>query len=115
MAHAGAAGQGLDVVGQGVTRVAAPRWGQPGTPLLPDTARAALADEALPGWLVDEFGLAPGATAGALDASVWARLEQVSSRVERFVRGLVASRRGRLSLVRVAGSWPAHDRPREVD
>jgi hypothetical protein len=98
------------------TRIAADvRWGEPGAPLLPTTLRRAFAEEVLPPWLLRDLHLPAGATALALDSSVWRHLDHLPSRVERFLLGLVTYRFEDIrNLPVMEGSWPPELRPEEV-
>jgi len=92
-----------------------PQWGERGSSLLPVTLRRALADEALPDWLRSDLRLPEGATAIALDSTVWSRIEIMPIRVERFLVNLIAYRKDAIAGVRVLdGAWPAQLEPREV-
>jgi YD repeat-containing protein len=96
-----------EIVEVALTSAASPRWGQPGAPLLPRTLRRAFADEKLPGWLLQDLHLPADATALALDSSVWAHVDQIPARVERYLLGLVTYRAEDIRDLRVTdGNWP---------
>lgn len=104
-----------DFVAPGSSAVAVPRWGEPHSPLLPQTLRRAFADEVLPEWLLQDLHLPPDATALALDTSVWRHLDDLPLRVEHFLLGLVTSHAMDLAEVPIIdGSWPPNVRPEEV-
>jgi len=95
--------------------IGAVRWGEPGSPLLPQTLRRAFADEALPPWLVRDLHLPDDATALALDSRVWRHLGHLPPRVERFLIGLVTYRAADIRDLRVMeGAWPPDLRPCDV-
>jgi hypothetical protein len=94
---------------------APPRWGEPGVPLLPRTLRRALADEKLPGWLLQDLHLPADATALALDSSVWAHLDQIPARVERYLLGLVTYRAEDIRDLRATEeTWPSEARLADI-
>lgn len=88
------------------------RWGRPGSPLLPQTLRRALADEVLPEWLLEDLGLPSDSTALALDSSAWHYVDRLPARAERFLLGLVANRVADIrDLGVIEGRWPAELAP----
>jgi hypothetical protein len=91
------------------------RWGEQGAPLLPQTLRRFFNAVSLPSWIQEDLHLPPGATALALDASVWRHQETLPPRVERYVLGLVTSRIDSIRDVRVTEEpWPSDVRPDAV-
>jgi hypothetical protein len=97
------------------SRVTSPRWGKPGSALLPQTLRRALAGEVLPGWLAEDLHLPAESTALALDTSVWRHLDALPLRAERFVLGLLMYRADEFRDLRVLdGEWPAGIDPKAM-
>ena len=91
-----------------LTDLEIPRWGQPETALLPKSLRRAFAADVLPNWLLRELDLPVGATALALDSTVWRDLDAVPIRVGRFLINLVTGRVTIIRNVRVMdGEWPS--------
>jgi len=82
---------------------------------LPETLRRALADEALPSWLLADLHLPVDATALALDQSSWLHIDELPGRVERFLITLLTYRLPRLADLRVTERpWPLGIKPNEV-
>lgn len=91
------------------------RWGQPGSPLLPEALRRALADEALPSWLLTDLHLPADATALALDQSPWLHIDELPGRVERYLITLLTYRLPQLGDLRISERpWPQGIRPKDV-
>lgn len=108
-------GTAADALADGGSAIVVPRWGEPGSPLLAQTLRRALATEVLPAWLLQDLDLPPEATALALDASVWRHLDALPLRAERFLLGLLTYRTEELRDLRVIeGGWPAATPPESV-
>lgn len=78
-------------------------WGARGMALLPESLRDAWAGEALPEWVAQEFRLPIGASAAALDESVWAASgqESLTERQRNFVVNLVQARRSEIGPLSV--------------
>lgn len=96
-------------------RLAVHRWGEAGSPLMPETLRRALADEALPAWLRRDLGLPDDATPLSLDATVWRRVDTLPPRVESFIIGLVTYRSPAIRNVRlIDGAWPTEIPPSDI-
>ena len=78
-------------------------WGSPRTALLPESLRDAWAGEPLPEWIADEFHLPMGASASALDETVWAASGQkhLSKRQRNFLLNLVQARRSEIQQLPV--------------
>ncbi len=89
------------------------RWGHPGCALLPRSLRRALEGEALPPAVAEDLGLAPGATAGTLDETVWLHAHAISRRVEGHLLGLADARPVRRLRV-MDERWPPTCRPEDV-
>jgi hypothetical protein len=89
------------------------RWGYPGCALLPRSLRRTLESQALPKAVAEDLGLAPGATAGTLDETVWLHAHAISRRVEEHLLGLVDARPVRRLRV-MDGRWPPTCRPEKV-
>jgi hypothetical protein len=91
------------------------RWGRPETALLPQTLRRAFADEALPEWVLRDLNLPDGATALALDASIWRRVKSIPARVEQYVLGLITYRLDEISSLPVLdNSWRSNLSPTQA-
>lgn len=91
------------------------RWGRPPAPLLPETLRRAFASEALPAWLTRDLGLPSEATAIALDASIWKRLDELPDRAMQYLVGLLNYRGSEVSDVAVLREgWQGGD-PRRIE
>lgn len=92
-----------------------PQWGEPGCPLLPVALRRVWAAIELPRWFVQEAALEEGAKVGFLGAEMWERLPILSTRLERYVIGLIELRRGEiLTLPALSRPWSADLVPKDV-
>lgn len=80
-------------------------WGAEGLALLPRSLRTLWIGDPLPEWVAKELHLADGASAAALDQSVWAAsgTKAVSDRLRNFILNLVNARRSEIRTVRVFG------------
>jgi hypothetical protein len=91
-------------------------WGALGYPLLPRALRVAWASETIPGWVAAELGLAAGASAAALDESVWQHSSRpLSNRVRNYILNLVAMRRFEIKPLQLFDQpWPYWFDPNEL-
>jgi hypothetical protein len=78
-------------------------WGSEGIALLPQSLRTTWGGEPLPEWVATELQLKAGASAAALDQTVWAAsgAKSVSDRVRNFILNLVNARRSEIRPVKV--------------
>ncbi len=83
-------------------------WGRPGAPVLPRPLRDHWKADPLPGWVVSDLGLPSGATFAALDADALTDSSKFTSRLQRWLKHCVASRRTEIeSLLAFPHAFPS--------
>lgn len=91
------------------------RWGEFGSPLLPETLRQAWTHVRLPAWMVKDLRLPVHATFAYLDWNVWLATSEIPDRVFRAITTFVTQRKEQIQGIRcVQSPWPLGLKPDSV-